>query len=145
MNLKFGTWDTRLKVAVTVVSAFSGNGPQVVVPDVHPPLNPANPLPLAVKVMGVFLSKTAVQLVAQLVMAVGLEETDPAPTTVTVSVGRLKLAVMLESAVTEKLQIPVVPLHALGLPGPLPLPLLQPVKFDTLFGLACSQRLVPAL
>jgi hypothetical protein len=44
------------------------------------------------------LSKGAEQLVGQLIL-VGFEETDPAPFTTTVSVGRLKFAVMLEFAV----------------------------------------------
>ena len=79
------------------------------------------------------MSKSAVQLVVQALMPVGLDETEPVPLTWTVSVGRLKLAVMVVLAVNVKLQVPV-PEH----PAPL-----HPVKFDTLFGVAVNTMAAP--
>ena len=107
----------------------------------QPPLHPENPVPLAVSVTCAPLLKDAEQLVVHVLMPAGFEFTVPVPVMVTVSVGRLKFAVMLELAVRVKVQGPVVPLQATTFA--FPEPLLQPVKFDTPLGVAVIVMGVP--
>jgi hypothetical protein len=99
-----------------------------------------NPAP-AVNVIDVPLLKAAEQFVVQLLMPAGLEFTVPVPDTTTVSVGRLKLAVMLELVVNVKVHGVVVPLQATTFA--LPEPLFQPVKFDAPLGVAVIAIAVP--
>lgn len=145
MNLKFGTVDTCANDAVMLESTFNVTG-QVPVPEQAvalpvPPLHPLNPALEVESVTRVPLSKTAEQVGAH-AMPPGLEETEPVPSRTTDNVGRLKLAVMAELFVKAKLQREFAdPLHVAALPVPLP----QPLKFETPFVVACSVRLVPAL
>jgi hypothetical protein len=91
-----------------------------------------NPVPEAVSVTTP-LPKGAEQFVVQVLIPIGSEETDPVPATTTVSVGRLKLAVTVVADVTVKSQVPV-PLHTVAV---------QPVKFETLLGVAVNTIAVP--
>jgi hypothetical protein len=84
--------------------------------------------------MDVPLSNTAEQVAPQL-MPEGVEDTDPVPVPAktTESVGLLKFAVTVVLAVRVKLQSPV-PLHTVAV---------QPVKLDTLLGVAITVIAVP--
>jgi hypothetical protein len=114
-------------LALTVVSLLRVTT-QFAVPEQPPPLQLVSSVP-AVNVTDVPLLKTAEQFVVQLLMPVGFDEADPVPDTCTVSVGRLKLAVMVVLAVSMKLQVPV-PLHTVAV---------QPVRFDALLGVAIAE------
>ena len=119
------------KLAVTVVSVVSVTR-QVPVPEHPPPLQPVNPVPLAVTVTTVPLLRTAEHVAPQLIPPTS-DVTVPVPATTTVSVGRLKLAVTVVAAVTVNLHV-LVPEH----PAPL-----HPVKFETLLGVAVITMAVP--
>jgi hypothetical protein len=118
-------------LAITVVSVLRVNW-QVPVPKQPPPIQPVNPVPEAVSVT-VPLLKGAEQFAVQFVMPGGLDETDPVPATWTVRIGRLKLAVTVVADVTVKSQVPA-PLHTVAV---------QPVKFETLLGVAVITMAVP--
>jgi hypothetical protein len=105
---------------------------QAPVPEQPPPLQPVSPAP-AVNVTLVPLSKGAVQLLVQLLMPAGFDDTEPVPTTTAVKTGLLKLAVTVVFAVNWKVQVPV-PEH----PAPL-----QPVKLDALLGVAVRTIAAP--
>lgn len=111
---------------------------QLPVPAHPPPLQLVKPDP-AVNVIDVPLLNGALQLVVQLLIPVGLELTVPVPTILTVTVGRLKLPVMLVLAVRVKLQDPVEPLQTAAVP----VPPLHPVKFEFPSGVAVNNMADP--
>jgi hypothetical protein len=118
-------------VAVTVVSALRVVE-QAPLPAQPPPLQPDRPAE-AVRLTVVPRSKGVEQVPVQPEMPAGLELTDPLPTTLTVSVGRLKFAVTATSDVSVRAQAPV----------PEQPPPDQPVKFETLSGWAVNVTCVP--
>ena len=125
-------------VAVTVAFAFNvtTQEPDPIQP---PPLQLARPV-LAVNVMTVPLLNGAEHVAVQLRMPAGFDETEPVPEIVTDRIGRLKLAVTLVLLVNVKAQVVAVPLQAVALP----VPPLQPVKFDAALGVPVITMAVPA-
>ena len=143
MNWKNGEEDAAPpKVAVTETFEVTVTW-QVPVPEQPPPLHPMNPVPEALSVTTVLLSNGAEQFAVQLLMPAGLEFTVPLPETCTDRIGRLKLAVTVVSAV--KLLITQGPVLVPVQPTAFPVPPLQPVKFETVFGLAVIVTAVPTL
>ena len=121
--------------AVTVVSSIRVTTHVDESPEHPPPIQPVKVEPGSAVAVSVTmpLSKGAEQFVVQVLMPAGFEETDPVPFTTTVSLGWLKLAVTIVLSVKVKLQGPVP-----EQPAPL-----QPVKFETLLGVAVITMAVP--
>jgi hypothetical protein len=97
-------------------------------------------VPVADKVIEVPLLNEAEQVAPQLMPATLVEVTTPAPANTTESVGRLKLAVILVASFNVKLQAPAA---LLQFAVTLPVPLVQPVKFDALSGVGMIEIGVP--
>jgi hypothetical protein len=124
-----------------VLSAFTVTI-QVPLPEQPSPLQPENPSPAAAKVTVAPLLKGAVHVAPQLMPAIFVDVTvpTPVPANTTLSMGKLKFAVMLVLPVSVNVQAPVA---LPQLADTLPVPLVQLVKFEALLGVGVIEIDVP--